>query len=129
MEVAKLSALRTGRLYPPGNIAGIHFCQRLTRPQGHYGAGMITSMKNSNIILGNRTRDLPACSAIVAKLRLLRHIRWPVRLSARISAAPSGHIAVKCDPGDFSRKSVRKIQNLLKSGTLPEDLSMFHYYR
>ena len=26
MEVATLSALRTGRLYPPGNIPGTHFC-------------------------------------------------------------------------------------------------------
>ena len=28
-------ALRTGRLYSTGNIPGIHFCQRLSRPQGH----------------------------------------------------------------------------------------------
>jgi len=26
MEVVRLSALRTGRLYPPGNIPGTHFC-------------------------------------------------------------------------------------------------------
>jgi hypothetical protein len=26
MKVAVLSALRTGRLYPPGNIPGTHFC-------------------------------------------------------------------------------------------------------
>jgi hypothetical protein len=26
MLVVKLSALRTGRLYPPGNIPGTHFC-------------------------------------------------------------------------------------------------------
>jgi len=25
-EGAKVSALRTGRLYPPGNIPGTHFC-------------------------------------------------------------------------------------------------------
>jgi hypothetical protein len=25
-KVVKLSALRTGRLYPPGNIPGTHFC-------------------------------------------------------------------------------------------------------
>jgi len=25
MKVVRLSALRTGRLYPPGNIAGTHF--------------------------------------------------------------------------------------------------------
>jgi len=26
MEVVTLSALSTGRLYPPGNIPGTHFC-------------------------------------------------------------------------------------------------------
>ena len=33
--VVRLSALRTGHLYPPGNAPGTHFCQRLSRPQGH----------------------------------------------------------------------------------------------
>ena len=45
MKVVRLSALRTGRLYPPGNIPGTHFCQRLGRPQGHNAAGRIMSMK------------------------------------------------------------------------------------
>jgi len=26
MKVVRLSAVRTGRLYPPGNIPGTHFC-------------------------------------------------------------------------------------------------------
>jgi hypothetical protein len=26
MKVVKFLALRTGRLYPPGNIPGVHFC-------------------------------------------------------------------------------------------------------
>ena len=39
-------------LYLLRNIPGTHFCQRLSRPQGHSAAGM------------NRTRDLPACSAV-----------------------------------------------------------------
>jgi len=49
---------------PPGNIPGTHFCQRLSRPQGHSAAGRIMSMKNSNDIIGNRTRNLPACSTV-----------------------------------------------------------------
>jgi hypothetical protein len=49
---------------PPGNIPGTHFCQRLSRPQGHSVAGIIRSMKNSNDTIVNRTRDLPACSAV-----------------------------------------------------------------
>ena len=64
MKVVRLSALRTGRLYPPGNIPGTHFCQRLSRPQGHGEAGRNMWMKNSNDIIGNRTRDLPTCRVV-----------------------------------------------------------------
>jgi hypothetical protein len=31
MEVVRLSALRTGLLYLPGNIPGTYFCKRLSR--------------------------------------------------------------------------------------------------
>jgi hypothetical protein len=64
MNVSRLSALHTGRLYPPGNIPGTHFCKMLSQPQGHSAAGTIMPMKNSNDTIGNRTRDLPACSAV-----------------------------------------------------------------
>ena len=64
MKVVRLSALRTGRLYPPGNIPSTHFCQGLSQPQGHSAAGRIMPMKNSNDTIGNRTRDHPACSAV-----------------------------------------------------------------
>ena len=64
MKVVGLSALHTGRLYPAGNIPGTHLCQRLSRPQGQSAAGRIMSMKNSNDTIGNRTRDLPACSSV-----------------------------------------------------------------
>jgi hypothetical protein len=67
--VVRLSALRTGRLYSPGNIPGTHFCYRLSRPQGHSATGRIISMKNSNNTIGNRTRDLPACSAVQLRHR------------------------------------------------------------
>jgi len=53
MKVVK-SVLRTGQLYPPGNIPGT-FCRRLSRPQGHGKAGDT---------IGNRNRDLPGCSAV-----------------------------------------------------------------
>jgi len=59
-----LSALSTGHLYPPGNITGTHFCQRLSRHQGHSAAGRIMLVKSSDEIIGNQTRDLPACSAV-----------------------------------------------------------------
>ena len=65
MKVVRLSALRTGRLYPPGNTPGKHSCQRLSRPQGHGAAGRIMSMKNSSDPIGNQTHNLPVlqCSA------------------------------------------------------------------
>jgi hypothetical protein len=64
MKVLSLSALRTGRLYLPGNTPGTHLCWRLSQPQGHSATRRIMSIKNSNDTIGNGTRDLPACSAV-----------------------------------------------------------------
>jgi hypothetical protein len=50
LKVVSLSAIRTGRLYLPGNIPGTHFYQRLSRPQGR----RFKSMKTSNYPIGNR---------------------------------------------------------------------------
>jgi hypothetical protein len=49
---------------PLENIPGAHFCERLNQPQGHSAASRIMLMKNSNDSIGNRTRDLPNCSAV-----------------------------------------------------------------
>ena len=67
MKVARLSALSTGRLYPPGNIPGTHFCYSwvtLRAIARAVWAGRIMAMKNSNETIGNRTCDLSACSAV-----------------------------------------------------------------
>ena len=64
MKVVRLSALRTDRLNPPENVPGTHFCWSLSQPQGHSSAGRIMAMKNFNDNIGNRTRNLPACSAV-----------------------------------------------------------------
>jgi len=64
MKVVRLSALSTGRLYLPEDIAGILFCYKLSRPKSHNAAGRIISMKNLSDITGNRNRDLSACSAV-----------------------------------------------------------------
>ena len=51
MEVVRLSARHTGRLYPKGNIPITHFFYRLVRSQGHSAAGMIMSMKKKSMTL------------------------------------------------------------------------------
>jgi len=64
MKVVSLSVLDICRLYPPRNILGTHFCQRLSRTQGHRTTGRRISMNNSNDDIGKRIRDLPACSTV-----------------------------------------------------------------
>jgi hypothetical protein len=64
MKVVRLTVLRTCRLYPPANYPGTH-CYRLSQPQGHSAAGRIMAMQNSNNNIGNQTRDLPVCTAVL----------------------------------------------------------------
>jgi hypothetical protein len=71
-QISRQSAHESGKVVSPtprpplpqGKISGTHFCQRLSQPQGESAAGRIMSMKNSNKIIGNQTRDLPAFSAV-----------------------------------------------------------------
>ena len=71
-SLGRLSALRAGRLYPPGNIPFIHLCQRLSRPQGHCKAEGIISIKNFSNAIGNQTRHLSACSEVSQQTSSLR---------------------------------------------------------
>jgi hypothetical protein len=68
MKVARLSAMRTNRLYPPTPPPGItsstHFCYRLSRPQCDSAAGKIKSIKNVIDPSRNRIRFITACSAV-----------------------------------------------------------------
>jgi hypothetical protein len=50
--------------FTPRKIPDTHFSQRLSRPQGNSAAGRIKSIEKFNDIIGNRSRDLPACSTV-----------------------------------------------------------------
>jgi hypothetical protein len=82
-QISRQSAYKGGNVVspthrpplPPGNIPGTHFCWRLSQRPSHSAAGRIMSMKNSDYTIGNRIRDLPACSAVpqpTAPLRVPR---------------------------------------------------------
>jgi hypothetical protein len=72
LNISYQSAYKNGKVVSPthrppspqGNIPGTRLCYRLSQPQGHCAGGRIMSMKNSNDTIGNRTRDLPAYSAV-----------------------------------------------------------------
>jgi hypothetical protein len=68
----RLSALRAGRPLPSRKIPGTHFCYRLSRLQCHSAAGRIRSIEKSSGLIGNRTRDLLACSIVAQPTTLAR---------------------------------------------------------
>ena len=73
MKVVRLSALRTGQLYPQETFLVLISVRGWVNPQGHSAAGRITSMKNSNDTIGNRTRDLPTCSTVLYTWLTVHH--------------------------------------------------------
>jgi hypothetical protein len=64
MKVVRFSALLTGRIYPQEGCLVLISVKRLSRPKSHNETGSIKSLKNSSDSIGNRTRDLAACSAV-----------------------------------------------------------------
>ena len=74
MNVVRLSALHICGPYPQGKIPGTRFCYTLSWPQGHSAAGSIKSMQIVKDPIGNRTRDLPACSTVPPPTALPRPI-------------------------------------------------------
>jgi hypothetical protein len=59
----------------------------MSRPQGHSAVGRILSLKNSNDNIGNRIRDLPACSAVPQPTA---PPRAPIMLVANINIVTGG---------------------------------------
>jgi hypothetical protein len=60
--------------FTPRKYSSYSFLSEAESTQGHSEAGRIMSMKNSHDTIGNRSRDLPVCSAVPQPL----HHRVPV---------------------------------------------------
>jgi hypothetical protein len=60
MKVVRLSVLRIGPLYSPGDrfLLEVESFLGIVRPEG------LSQLKIPVTLIGNRTRDLPACSAV-----------------------------------------------------------------
>jgi len=63
MKVVRLSALRTGRLYPQEIFLVLILLEAESTP-GPYCDRKDYVNENSSDIIGNRNRDLPACGAV-----------------------------------------------------------------
>jgi hypothetical protein len=124
MKVVRLSVICTGCLYPPGNISGTHFCQRLSRPQGHKVTERIMSMKNSSATIRNQTHDLAVYSAVpqptVPLHALLCYVDWQV----------STNMSKECSAFIFRvKQSMRMLVAFYWSTqcNIPRDLNV-HFY-
>jgi hypothetical protein len=60
-EVVSLTCRST---FAPEMISGAYFCYKLSRPRDHSAARRIRLIEKSNDLIGNQTRDLPACSIV-----------------------------------------------------------------
>ena len=64
-ECGRVVSLKQRLPLPPWNISGTHFCEWQSQLQNYIAVRRIVSIKNSNNVIGNRTRDLLASSALI----------------------------------------------------------------
>jgi hypothetical protein len=83
-EVVSLTWLAS---FTPKKIPDIHFCLRLSRPQGHRATGSVKSVEKSSDLFGNRPRDLPVCSIVPQPTTLLGSFQYLLRVYAKIVIA------------------------------------------
>jgi hypothetical protein len=76
LKEARLSTLCINHLYPPGKIPGIHFCYRLSQPQGHMLQGL-GKLKISQTPVGTE----PMTFQLVAQCLNQLHYHVPTHLS------------------------------------------------
>jgi hypothetical protein len=50
--------------FSPRKIDAIHFCLRMSQPQGHTADGMFTPTEKFSDLIGNGTSDLPPSSIV-----------------------------------------------------------------
>jgi hypothetical protein len=84
--------------FSPRKIPGTHFCQRLSRPQGHSAAGRIRPIEKSSDLIENRTRDIPACCVVPQPTTLPRApVKCPMFIKIRIQ----GNYSILFDQSSF----------------------------
>jgi hypothetical protein len=86
--MVRLSALRAGRLLPPGRFLV------LISVRGHSAAGRIRSIEKIHLIR-TRTRDLPACSIVLQPTTLPRAAQFSVFVLKNKSRLFGGYLKLK----------------------------------
>jgi hypothetical protein len=77
-ESGKVDSPKYRPLLSLAHTPGTHLRQKLSGPKDYNVAGNIKAMKNTNDSIGNRYRDLPACSAVpqpTAPLQILKPVQ------------------------------------------------------